>query len=183
VNEPTALYFGFHESAGHCLHWPGGMSVYPDQLHGFPWDDGLLDGGLLRNRKVPDEPDGRVHWTCGGRDEFWFAFVWWDRSGDRRGNSTSGFYVRGFPSTERRAAFAYARSIWADVVARQKHPLVLVDLEGRRPLLEEVEHQGRHVYVRTYTDGEAPIRATLLFHRPEDAAECARVLREARRPA
>jgi len=84
---------------------------------------------------VPDDPDGRVHWACGGKP-LWFAFFWWDRSGDRRGNSNSGFYVLGFEPDElnfesaneaARLAFAFACEQWPDVVQRQNFPLVLVE--------------------------------------------------------
>jgi hypothetical protein len=65
-----------------------------------------------------------VHWTCGG-DPLWFAFVWWDRSGDSRPGSNSGFYVRGFAPPEARQAFEFACRAWPAVVARQEHALVL----------------------------------------------------------
>lgn len=89
-----------------------------------------MDTGLLKNRKAPDEPDGRVHWTCGGATEFWFAFVWWDRSVDKRSQSNSGFYVRfGSPAEARsnlHTAFEFACQAWPAVVSRQQFPLVLV---------------------------------------------------------
>jgi hypothetical protein len=85
----------------------------------------MLDGGLLRNRKVPDCPDGKVYWTCGG-GPLWIAFTWWDRSGDERGASNSGFYVQGFdPRVSLQAAFDYACAQWPDVTGRQLFPLVL----------------------------------------------------------
>lgn len=124
-----AFYFGCLDRAGHFLRETDGATVY--NVPGFPWGEGLLDGGLLRNRKVPDEPDGRVHWTGGGQP-FWFAFFWWDRSGDKRGNSSSGFYVQGFPHMEPQAAFDYACAQWPDIVARQIHPLVLVHLDDAK---------------------------------------------------
>lgn len=125
-----ALYFGYG-SGGHFLRGGQRNTIDPQKdVPGFPWSIDLLDTGLLQNRKVPDDPDGRVHWTGGGRS-FWFAFFWWDRSGDKRGASNSGFYVQGFRHTESRAAFAYACQQWPDVVARQLHPLVLVDLSGQ----------------------------------------------------
>ena len=133
-----AIYFGYgdgghfaraHESvfAGH------GKCLDPDkELAGFPWTCRHLDGQLLGNRRVTDIPDGRVHWTSGGALDHWHAFFWWDRSGDPRPASNSGFYVRGWPFTtrdnleaERREAFAYACEQWPDVVARQLYPLVL----------------------------------------------------------
>jgi hypothetical protein len=123
-----ALYFGYG-SGGHFLRGLSRDTLDPQRdCPGFPWKIEHLDTGLLKNRKVPDDPDGRVHWTCGGTPDLWFAFFWWDRSGDKRGASNSGFYVRGFDSA--RDAFAYACEQWPDVVARQAFPLVLEDLSS-----------------------------------------------------
>src|SRR5262245_42505056 len=87
---PIALYFG-SLGDGHFLYsLVGGRvrTIYaPEEVDGFPWTWGQLDARLLQNRKVKDDPDGRVHWTCGGRKDFWHVFFWWDRSKDRRGNS------------------------------------------------------------------------------------------------
>jgi hypothetical protein len=134
-----AFYFGYGND-GHFLRDESGWrsTLTPGKFDPtFPWAIGLLDTGLLKNRKVPDDPDGRVHWTCGGRDAFWFAFFWWDRSGDTRSGSNSGFYVR-WPApdpvtregTERLAveAFAFACDQYPAVVARQHQPLVLYNL-------------------------------------------------------
>ena len=81
---PLALYFGCIREPGHYLHDKQSRWVQPDAVE-CPWDLGLMDGGLLNNRRVSAAPDGRVHWVCGGRP-LWHAFVWWDRSVDRRGN-------------------------------------------------------------------------------------------------
>jgi hypothetical protein len=128
-----ALYFGYGDG-GHFLHDGNGRISsykYEERYPGFPWDIGLLDAGLLKNRKVQDWPDGRVHWTCGG-NPMWIAFFWWDRSGDKRSASNSGFYVQGFnlvPKENRdeqlRAAFEFACSQWPDVIKRQEFPLAL----------------------------------------------------------
>jgi hypothetical protein len=126
--QKRALYFG-SLGHGHFLH-TGAYRSTLDPEPGFPWTMPILDSGLPRNRKVPDEPDGHVHWTGGG-SPFWFAFFWWDRSEDRRGASNSGFYVTGFHYTEPREAFAFACAEWAAVVQRQLHPLVLVGVDGR----------------------------------------------------
>jgi len=131
-----ALYFGFGDG-GHFLRDARGK-VYDvrERYAGFPWEDWFLDGRFLMNRKVPDDPDGRVHWGVGGRP-LWFGFTWWDRSGDKRGASNSGFYVCGFaPAAITRDAvvaaapdaFRFACEQWPHVVARQLHPLVLQDL-------------------------------------------------------
>lgn len=131
-----ALYFGYSRAPGG--HWLRGLpgphsdSLDPQRdIPGFPWGPGLMDGGLLVNGKVQDLPDGRVWWTCGGVRVLWHAFCWWDRSGDSRPASNSGFYVRGFEIDDREAAFAYACAAWDAVVARQAHPLVLQPREPR----------------------------------------------------
>jgi hypothetical protein len=127
--EKRALYFGCLREIGHYLHdeltkrsTGSPREHYPD----FPWKIGHLDGRLLKNGKVPDKPDGRVWWTCGGRPVLWFAFYWWDRSVDHRGASNSGFYVRGFEIGQVQEAFDYACKAWPQVVERQPHPLTLV---------------------------------------------------------
>lgn len=126
-----ALYFGCYDRLGHFLRDTGGILYDPQRdVRGFPWDEGLLDAGLLRNREVPDDPDGRVHWTAGG-NPLWLTFFWWDRSGDSRGASNSGFYVHGFSHHEIHEAFEYACAQWPRVVKRQLFPLVIVDLSGQ----------------------------------------------------
>lgn len=99
--------------------------------NGFPWKYGHLDTGLLKNGKIPDSPDGRVFWTCGGSSNLWFAFYWWDRSGDSRPGSNSGFYVRGFELDKKnvQAAFDYACSIFPLIVERQHFPLILQNVD------------------------------------------------------
>jgi hypothetical protein len=93
-----------------------------------------MDSGLLRNGRHHDIEDGKVFWTCGGRDDLWYAFFWWDNSGDSRSMSNSGFYVRGFapesltPETARAnapLAFQFACDAYPEVIARQRVPLVL----------------------------------------------------------
>jgi hypothetical protein len=122
----VALYFGCWRNLGHYLHNAGGSCLYDrERPNDLPWSEGLMDATLLRNGKIPDVPDGRVFWTCGGSKAFWFAFYWWDRSVDTRGACNSGFYVRGFGQTEARAAFDYACDEFPYVVERQKFPLVL----------------------------------------------------------
>ncbi len=128
ASKGVALYFGFVEGGGHFLCGGSRKSIDTSEFPTLPWSIGLMDSGLLRNRKVPDDPDGRVHWVCGGTP-LWLGFFWWDRSGDRRGASNSGFYVQGFHHQERQAALDFACAQWPDVVARQRFPLVLVDHE------------------------------------------------------
>jgi hypothetical protein len=123
-----AFYFGCWKESGHYLHDVAGYHVWrtkrPDD---FPWDESLMDGRLLKNGKVPDRPDGRVHWTCGGATALWYAFFWWDRSVDTRGGSNSGFYVRGFGWPEAQAAFDYACAQFPSVITRQHHQLILIN--------------------------------------------------------
>lgn len=142
AEKPIALYFGCTEAnrAGHYLHIAAGRTFHePKELYpGFPWSIGHLDSGLLKNGKHADIEDGKVFWTCGGRVHLWFAFFWWDKSGDKRPGSNSGVYVRGFapetltPETAKPAAieaFQFACGQWPKVVARQRHPLVLQGVE------------------------------------------------------
>jgi hypothetical protein len=89
-----ALYFGYG-AGGHFLRGNGRRdSLVPKRDYpGFPWTISHLDTGLLRNGKIPDKPDGRIFWTCVGSDvatDLWYAFYWWDRSGDSRPGSNSG---------------------------------------------------------------------------------------------
>lgn len=133
-----ALYHGCWDRPGHGLYDKDGRSVFGDRLPpGLPWNGGHMDNRLVMNASSKkDVTDGRVFWTCGGRSELWFAFVWWDRSGDSRSNSNSGFYVRGFkpdeltPATTKAAAieaFAFACAEFPRIVARQHVPLVLTE--------------------------------------------------------
>lgn len=127
-----ALYFGCRDTPGHYLQ-EGRRTIY-NVPPGCPWTLGLMDGGLLNNGKRRDVYDGKVWWTCGGRDDFWYAFYWWDNSIDRRGASNSGFYVLGFkpetltPETAREnavLAFEHACAAYPWVIARQRQPLTL----------------------------------------------------------
>lgn len=119
-----ALYFGCWRDKGHFLHDTSGFHVYSSRITDLPWDDCLMDTGLLNNGKIPDVPTGKVYWTCGG-SAFWYAFYWWDRSVDTRGACNSGFYVRGFDYPDAQNAFDYACTQFPRVVERQKFPLVL----------------------------------------------------------
>lgn len=132
---PCAFYFGSLRESGHFLHeggTQGRSTLRPEKIApDFPWTIGHLDTGFLKNGKVRDHPDGRVHWTCGGVAEgderLWHAFYWWDQSDDSRPGSNSGFYVFGFKAGQQREAFAFGCAVWPDVVRRQRFPLVLVE--------------------------------------------------------
>lgn len=135
-----ALYFGCRgaNEPGHYLQ-EGRNTIWDPPPEISFWHLGLMDGGLLNNGRHPDVEDGKVWWTCGCRHDLWFAFFWWDNSGDRRRASNSGFYVGGFapevltPESARagaRLAFEYACSVYPEVIARQRHPLVLQQSGG-----------------------------------------------------
>ncbi len=119
-----ALYFGCIDRPGHYLFDENRRHLWSRYPEGFPWNDSHMDTGLLKNGGHPDVCDGKVFWTCGG-DPLWYAFVWWDRSVDKRGACNSGFYVRGFDHNQPAKAFAHACATFPDVVKRQRHSLVL----------------------------------------------------------
>lgn len=129
MNDKVAFYFGCwrRQRAGHFLHEANGCTVYypREVIKDLPWDESHMDTGLLKNGKHPDVVDGKVWWTCGGKDASWHAFCWWDSSGDGRGGSNSGFYVRGFGIGEHEAAFQFACEIFPQIVERQAVPLKL----------------------------------------------------------
>lgn len=129
-----ALYFGCRNKnePGHYLQ-EGYKTMYDPPAEIAFWSN-VMDGTLLQNGRHPDVIDGRVWWTCGGQPDLWYAFFWWDRSGDSRSNSNSGFYVGGFapevltPETataNAELAFRYACEAYPYVVSRQRFPLVL----------------------------------------------------------
>jgi hypothetical protein len=120
-------YFGLLDDGGHFFHAGFRQTLNACRLvPDFPasWDR-LMDTGLLKNGRIPDQPDGRVFSIPAAGP--WTAFVWWDRSGDKRPGSNSGFYVHGFEWEQRAQAFAFACDAYPTVVARQNFPLVLVE--------------------------------------------------------
>ena len=133
MSKAAAYYFGLLGPYGHFLHGVDAKVIWhPERtIEHFPdaWLR-LMDTGLLRNAKLPDEITGIVKWTCAAPD--WNAFVWWDRSGDSRPGSNSGFYVSGFPSTDiastlqaARNSFDFACEQFPQIVARQAKPFIL----------------------------------------------------------
>lgn len=122
-----AYYFGcLGDGRGHHLIEKNGKTHY-DSPEDCPWNIALMDAKLLKNGKHRDIVDGKVFWTVGGKypDDLWFAFFWWDRSGDARGNSNSGFYVKGFKLEEKQQAFEFACSEFPNIIKRQKYLLVI----------------------------------------------------------
>jgi hypothetical protein len=135
-----AVYFGRIGPTGHCLHGIRSSWKTPDA---FPWPLPYLDGGFLEENNIPDRVTGNVFWTAReatDKTSLWFGFAWWDRSGDSRGNSNSGFYVR-WPEAVSvddifvvaQQAFAHACEMWPEVVSRQEFPLQLMLLLTYRP--------------------------------------------------
>ena len=122
-----ALYFGClgRNDLGHFLHDGGSSTLRPERWE-VPWQVGLMDTGLLKNREIPDTPTGEVQCIPAVG---WFAFVWWDRSGDSRPNSNSGFYVEGFETHEVLEAFKFALTQWPKIVERQRYKLRLLKEE------------------------------------------------------
>lgn len=121
-----ALYFGYLGAGrGHGLIDPMQRTWHPGKIPGFPWTEQMIDSGILTSRRIQDLPDGRVFTGIGGINVLWRYFCWWDRSGDHRGSSNSGFYTRGFMASQVREAFEYACTQWPDVVGRQLHKLDL----------------------------------------------------------
>ena len=129
-----ALYFGCR-AANECGHYiQEGHKTIWDVPPECPWSLALMDGRLLKNGQHPDVYDGRVWWTCGGKNDLWYAFSWWDNSGDRRPGSNSGFYVGGFApelltpesaAANAPPAFRFACEAYPQVIAQQRYPLVL----------------------------------------------------------
>lgn len=85
-------YFGKWASGhGHILYHGNGRQVYHNEMpKDFPVREHILDGGLL----PPELPqvEGRASLT---HVNGWTILSFWDRSGDKRGNSCSNFLMRG----------------------------------------------------------------------------------------
>lgn len=140
-DEPKrAYYFGCDgkHSSGHRLIDSRGRSVSqqnpPEAMFGFPWSFEFIDGGLLAVKKIKDEESGQVLHFCSPDQNAtqlmatwptWHSFVWWDRSGDSRGGSNSGLYVKGFTNDQVAEAFEFALAQYPEVVKRQRLPLQL----------------------------------------------------------
>jgi hypothetical protein len=130
-NPPIALFFGCRrgQRLGHHLHHPNYKTIHSPEREfpRIPWTQALMDAKLLKNGEHRDIVDGKVFWTCAGIDLkcVWHAFFWWDRSGDSRGNSNSGFYTYGFSYNNQIEAFAFACEQFPAIVKQQQVPLEL----------------------------------------------------------
>lgn len=121
----AAYYFGRLDQSGHFIHQSGVRSSLDPSIFGIPWPIRMMDGGLLKLLCIPDEVTGRVHHLMSAgigvsnRSQIWHAFIWWDRSGDSRPNSNSGFYVVGFDKEAKKEAFDFACRYWPEVIERK----------------------------------------------------------------
>ena len=118
-------YFGVLRNTGHHLWHPTKFHINPNYIPDFLWSLSDLDGGLLEKIQAFDRYDGRVYWA---RQQDWFMFLWWDRSGDKRSQSNSGFYVKGFNTNQYVAAFQYASDKFYEIIKRQSINLTLQNL-------------------------------------------------------
>jgi len=76
---------------------------------------------------------GKFFWTCGGK-LLWFAFFWWDRSGDARSNSNSGFYVKGFEFHQKQEAFEHACEVLYNILESQFFSTSFTGIENEQSL-------------------------------------------------
>jgi hypothetical protein len=124
-----AFYFGARRCIVHQLHQENTRGpVNARDVAGLPWTVYDLDAGLLESWGQKECNDGRVHWTYA---DGWFAFCWWDRTGDTRAESNSGLYVKGFSEGERIQAFQYVCDKFPDIISRQGKNLTLQNLEAK----------------------------------------------------
>ncbi len=123
----TPYYFGCWDNTGHHMHDIHGKTVYHQRElpPSFPWDINFCDSGLLTNGKKPDIYNGKVYWVSGGRETFWYAFVWWDNSVDRRPGSNSGIYVPFQSLGKQDDMLLVAKKSFPHVIQRQRQPLIL----------------------------------------------------------
>lgn len=132
---PAAFYFGCldPERHGHFIYENGVKCSLDPARFGIPWPIKMIDTGLLHLLGVKDEVTGIAYhsMTVNNEKKLWHAFVWWDRSGDTRPNSNSGFYVTGFDKDQKVEAFEFAKRYWPEVVERKGQPkLQLFGVEG-----------------------------------------------------
>jgi hypothetical protein len=99
-----AYYFGYHHHAGHTFRGIGDRFVDHTETRLLPWQAADIDGNLQPGstpkgdwRSPEKQPEGiaLVHHKDGGADFIWTALSFWDRSGDKRGNSNSTFIAYG----------------------------------------------------------------------------------------
>lgn len=106
-----SFYFGcWTGRAGHYLHDIHGTECERSLPRNFPVKPSILDSGLLPPNSAQTEGLATlVH--IGG----WTIVTFWDRSGDRRGNSNSSFVLEGIHSFEKACEISAGRFplIWS----------------------------------------------------------------------
>lgn len=117
-------YYGCasQEDVGHFLFSPGMRSVREENIMGWPWKWGELDGKYAPSGRVStgDQPQSvaRLVHHAG-----WTVLALWDRSADLRGNSNAAFVARGEHDYE--AMVALAKESFSTVWAR---------IDGHKPV-------------------------------------------------
>jgi hypothetical protein len=95
VPDPDVWFFGCYES-GHFLYRRGGQlgaSIEMELPEGCPWSIDDFDAGMLTGWD-PYAKRSEVQGKAAlGHLHGWAYLSFWDRSGDKRGNSNSGFLV------------------------------------------------------------------------------------------
>lgn len=99
------IYFGCWGQPGHYFHQSGSYgprSASRAVCQSLPWTDVECDGNLqpgtaeLEKRYEGERPRSQVEGVCRlHHRQGWTAMAFWDRSGDRRGNSCSVVMVEG----------------------------------------------------------------------------------------
>jgi hypothetical protein len=117
VAKAEIYYFGYWGESGHYWHAPlyqtrsaivsrVGLKIYPK-----------IDTGFCPGSVQQAEGKANLHHVDG-----WTILSFWDRSGDKRGNSNSNFVVRGIWTLE--DVLDAARAKFPDVMNRMKFPIV-----------------------------------------------------------
>ena len=113
------FFFGKWDSGnGHVLHNPRGYCYHGDKPSDFPVREGVLDAGLLPGH-LPEEQGKATFFHING----WTILAFWDRSGDKRGNSNSTFLLRGTYTFEE--AKNYAKEFFPKLFERFPFELTL----------------------------------------------------------
>jgi hypothetical protein len=121
MKEPVCYYFGCwsKERGGHYLYGPGGSNMSRGALPAdFPVTLSALDGALLGYQKRETEGEAALAHIGG-----WTIVSFWDRSGDSRHNSSSGFVVRGLLAFAE--VLAIGAAIFPEIASRWTFPIRL----------------------------------------------------------
>ncbi len=102
-------YFGKWSSMhGHVLYQESGQQVWTSMPADFPFREETCDTGFLPPKRP--QVEGRaslIHFNTEAAPAMrWTVLTFWDRSGDKRGNSSSTFILRGHYTFEEACALA-----------------------------------------------------------------------------